>query len=131
MNAIDPSLPDVGYSYGPESYDAVNLIALAAAQAKSDTGLEMAAEMQDVSEGGKTCTSFKDCNDLIKQGEDIDYNGLSGPVEFDPFGDPTVSLDRDLHVRRQEPGPWPERLMARHSRSVRRHDGTEHGTRRS
>ena len=91
LNAIDPSLPDVGYSYAPESYDAVNLIALAAAAAKSDTGIKIAAEMQDVSSGGTACTSFKDCNDLLKQGEDIDYNGLSGPVEFDQFGDPTAA----------------------------------------
>lgn len=91
LNAVNPKLPDLGYSYAPESYDAATLIMLAAVQAKSDVGKDIAANLQKVSEGGTECTSFKDCNDLLKQGEDIDYNGQSGPVEFDQFGDPTVA----------------------------------------
>ncbi len=89
LNEIDPDLPGIGYSYGPETYDAVNLVALAAIQGDSDAGRDISANMREVSEGGTKCTSFKDCADLLKKGEDIDYDGLSGPVEFDQFGDPT------------------------------------------
>ena len=46
MNKVDPKLVKIGYSYGPESYDAVVLTALAAQQAKSDAGKDMAAEMK-------------------------------------------------------------------------------------
>ncbi|MFZ0323379.1 MAG: ABC transporter substrate-binding protein [Actinomycetes bacterium] len=91
LNAVNPKLPDLGYSYAPESYDAATLIELAAVQGKSDAGKDIAANLRTVSEGGTECTSFKQCNDLLKKGEDIDYQGQSGPVEFDQFGDPTVA----------------------------------------
>ena len=45
--------------------------------------------MQEVSEGGTVCESFKDCLALLKDGKDIDYNGVSGPVEFNDKGDPS------------------------------------------
>ena len=91
LNQINPKLADIGYSYAPESYDAAMLIILAAIQGKSDAGKDIAANLAEVSMGGTECTTFKDCNDLLKKGEDIDYNGQSGPIEFDQFGDPTVA----------------------------------------
>ena len=45
--------------------------------------------MQDVGSGGEKCTSFKDCLALLKDGKDIDYDGVSGPVEFNEKGDPS------------------------------------------
>ena len=45
--------------------------------------------MQEVSEGGEKCTYFKDCVALLKAGKDIDYDGVSGPVEFNEKGDPS------------------------------------------
>ncbi len=45
--------------------------------------------MQEVSAGGEKCTSFKDCVALIKAGKDIDYDGVSGPIEFNAKGDPS------------------------------------------
>jgi hypothetical protein len=92
MNEVDPSLKKIGYSYGPESYDAVIVTALAAQQAKSDAGRDMAAVMQDVSAGGEKCDNFADCDALIQDGTDIDYDGVSGPIEFDDFGDPTQAF---------------------------------------
>lgn len=89
MNEVNPKLKKLGYSYAPESYDAVIVTALAAQQAKSDAGRDMAAEMQEVSANGTKCTTFAECNALIADGEDIDYDGASGPIEFDSFGDPT------------------------------------------
>jgi branched-chain amino acid transport system substrate-binding protein len=85
--AIDPALKD--YSYAGESYDAVNLIALAAESANSTKGVDIAAKLKEVSEGGEKCTSFAACVTLIREGKDADYDGQSGPVTFSDAGDPT------------------------------------------
>jgi branched-chain amino acid transport system substrate-binding protein len=80
------------YLYGPESYDAVVLLALAALAAKSVEGVDMAAKLQEVSGGsgsGTKCTSFAECADIINGGGVADYDGISSPVTFDEFGDPT------------------------------------------
>ena len=86
---VDPKLTD--FSYAPESYDAVVLIALAAEQGKGTDGKTIAANLASVSSGGTKCTTFKECKDLIAAGTDIDYDGVSGPVEFDANGDPSVA----------------------------------------
>ena len=87
LKAVDPKLEI--YSYGAESYDAVVLISLAAEAAKSDAGTEIAKKLVEVSKGGTKCTTFADCVKLVKAGTDIDYDGVSGPVEFSDKGDPT------------------------------------------
>ncbi|TDE36400.1 amino acid ABC transporter substrate-binding protein [Nonomuraea mesophila] len=86
---VDPKLED--FTYAPESYDAANLIALAAEAAKSDAGADIAAKLAEVSKGGEKCKNFKECVDLLKAGKDIDYDGISGPVEFNEAGDPAVA----------------------------------------
>jgi len=85
--AIDPSLKD--YSYAGESWDAVNLIALATEEAKSTKGTDIAKHLQDVSKDGQKCNDFPSCVTLLRQGKDIDYDGKSGPVTFDNNGDPS------------------------------------------
>ncbi|GAA4040482.1 ABC transporter substrate-binding protein [Nonomuraea soli] len=87
--AINPDLKD--WNYAAESYDAANLIALAAEAAKSDAGVDVAKELINVSKGGEKCKDFKTCVELLKAGKDIDYDGLSGPIEFDEVGDPAVA----------------------------------------
>ncbi|WP_160667162.1 ABC transporter substrate-binding protein [Pseudarthrobacter sp. ATCC 49987] len=85
--AIDPALKD--YSYAGESYDAVNLIALATEAAKSTKGVDIAAQLKAVSEVGEKCNTFPSCVTLLRGGKDIDYDGQSGPVTFSDAGDPT------------------------------------------
>jgi len=89
LMAVNPKLED--FSYAPESYDAMNLIALAAEAAKSDAGVDIGAKLAEVSKGGEKCNNFKSCVDLLKAGKDIDYDGVSGPVEFNEAGDPAVA----------------------------------------
>lgn len=84
---VDPALTD--FSYAPESYDAVIVAALAAAQAGEDSGTAIRDNLQSVTEGGEKCTTFADCLALINEGTDIDYDGVSGPITFDENGDPT------------------------------------------
>jgi ABC-type branched-subunit amino acid transport system substrate-binding protein len=85
---VNPQLEDLNYA--PESYDAVVIIALAVEVAGTD-GIEYASEINGVTKGGTKCTSFAECRDLIAAGEDIDYDGASGPLEFDGNGEPTIA----------------------------------------
>jgi ABC-type branched-subunit amino acid transport system substrate-binding protein len=87
MLAVDPNLVD--FSYGPESYDATILIALAAIAAEDDSGASISSRLVDITKEGTKCTAFQECADLLADGEDIDYDGVSGPVEFSDAGDPT------------------------------------------
>lgn len=84
---VQPDLDE--FAYSPESYDATILVALAAQAAGDDAGESIAAKMAEVSSGGEVCTSFADCLALLEDGTDIDYNGISGPVEFNEKGDPS------------------------------------------
>jgi ABC-type branched-subunit amino acid transport system substrate-binding protein len=86
---VDPALTD--FSYAPESYDAVVLIALAAEQGGATDGTTIRDNLQAVSAGGTKCYTFAECKALLADGEDIDYDGVSGPIEFDSFGDPSVA----------------------------------------
>jgi len=83
----DPKLKD--FTYGPEAYDATVLTALAVISAKSDDPPTFAPWIIKDSEGGTACTTFEECAALAKKGEDIDYNGVSGPIEMGKTGSPT------------------------------------------
>ncbi|UBU16988.1 ABC transporter substrate-binding protein [Nonomuraea gerenzanensis] len=86
---VNPEITE--YTYAAESYDAVTLLALAAEAAKSDAGPAIAGKLVEVSKGGTKCTGFKECVDLVRAGTDIDYDGVSGPVDFNDVGDPSVA----------------------------------------
>ncbi|MCX6485357.1 MAG: ABC transporter substrate-binding protein [Rhodoluna sp.] len=77
------------FAYLAESYDAVMLLALAAQQAGNDSGEAIMNNMTSVSTGGEKVSTFADGLAAIKAGKDIDYEGFSGPIEFDANGDPT------------------------------------------
>ena len=87
LKSIDSNL--TVYNYGPESYDAVVLAALAAEAGKADDGTTISKNLVAVSTGGTKCTTFEECVKLVKAGTDIDYDGVSGPIEFSEKGDPT------------------------------------------
>ncbi len=93
-NWVAAGNPDLGgvYAYGPESYDAVVLLALASLAAGSTDSAAIAGKLQEVSGGsgnGQKCTSFAQCADIINGGGVADYDGVSGPITFDANGDPT------------------------------------------
>ncbi|WP_194420288.1 ABC transporter substrate-binding protein [Microbacterium abyssi] len=78
-------------TYSAEAYDATILIALAALQAVSVEGEDIAGAMQQVSGGsgeGEKCTSFAECAEIINGGGTIDYDGYSGEVTFNDDNDP-------------------------------------------
>lgn len=80
------------WNYAGESYDAVNLIALAADAAGSIEGADIAAQLEAVSKDGEKCYDFAGCVTLQREGVDIDYDGISGPITFDEVGDPTEAF---------------------------------------
>ena len=86
MLAFDPELTD--FTYGPQSYDAVMVIALAAYKAGCADGVKIAAALPDVAgNGGEECTTYADCIALLDAGTEIDYMGITGGVDFNEFGD--------------------------------------------
>ena len=90
LMTIDPALTD--FSYAAESYDAVITSALAAIAADSDAGAAIAAELPDITRDGEKCTTFEECKTLLEEGENIDYDGVSGPIELSDAGDPTSAV---------------------------------------
>jgi branched-chain amino acid transport system substrate-binding protein len=84
LKTVDAALGAVRYA--AEAYDAVILAALAAVQG-GDAGSAIAQNLGDVSVGGLKCATFTECLAPLQSGEDIDYDGVSGPLNFTPEGD--------------------------------------------
>jgi branched-chain amino acid transport system substrate-binding protein len=85
----DPGLADA--RYGAEAYDATVLAALAAILAGDDGGASIAAALREASRGGIKCTSFGECLDVLRTEPDIDYDGITGTLNFDAAGDRTTA----------------------------------------
>ncbi|UYM05310.1 DUF1871 family protein [Solicola gregarius] len=88
--SIDSKLDS--FTYGPESYDATVVTALSAIAADTDDPKAIAKEMQGVSAPpGTKCTEFKECADLLSGGKDVDYEGVSSPINFNDTGSPSAA----------------------------------------
>jgi neutral amino acid transport system substrate-binding protein len=101
--SVDPALKDM--TFAAEAYDAVNLAAIAAAEAEDDAGSSIAAKLIAVSggaveagsagqqavEAAAVCKTYKECIDAIKSGKAADYDGESGRIGFDSHGDVTTA----------------------------------------
>ena len=83
---VNPKLK--GFSYGPQSYDATMIIALAAIAAGDDSGEAVGAEIINVTKDGTQCSTFEECAALLEDGEDIDFEGASGPTDMNDTGSP-------------------------------------------
>ena len=92
---VDPELTD--YAYGAQSYDTMMLIALAAQAAGCADGASIAEFLPQVAgNGGEQCSTWADCVALLDAGTDIDFQGVTGPVDFNEYGDPaegTISIN--------------------------------------
>jgi ABC-type branched-subunit amino acid transport system substrate-binding protein len=75
------------FNYAAETYDAVIIIALAASAAGTD-GSAMGNEINGITTDGEKCTTFADCLAIIDAGGDPDYDGISGPLNFNGNGEP-------------------------------------------
>ncbi|MCX4584807.1 ABC transporter substrate-binding protein [Streptomyces sp. NBC_01481] len=86
LKKFAPSLKEL--QFAPQVFDCVTTIALAAEQAKSDDPGKFAEEIVGVTKDGEKCNSFAACKKLIADGKDIDYDGVSGPLDFTDAGEP-------------------------------------------
>lgn len=82
----DPKLVD--FNYAGESYDAVMLIALAAEQAKSTKGVDIASQINGITKDGEKCDTFAKCKEIIDSGGNPDYDGVTGTLDFTNAGEP-------------------------------------------
>ena len=86
---VDPDLTD--FSYAAETYDAVMVTVLAnLLTGQTGDAVAIATAINDVTRGGQKCTTLLECGLLLQGGvTDIDYDGVSGPLEFNDAGEPT------------------------------------------
>lgn len=80
-------------SFAANYYDATYLMALAAEAAGEFKGETMAAKYVSASTGGTVYSAedFAAAVADLKAGKDIDYDGVSGPVDLAANGEPTVA----------------------------------------
>jgi ABC-type branched-subunit amino acid transport system substrate-binding protein len=79
-------------TFDAQNFDAVMLCYLSAVAAGSTDGQDMADNVVDVSSPPGTPYSFQELDQAIKalqDGDDIDYQGASGPIDLDDAGDAT------------------------------------------
>jgi ABC-type branched-subunit amino acid transport system substrate-binding protein len=86
LKAVDPNLKD--YNYAGETYDAITITAVAAQLAGTNQANTFKQYVNGVTFGGTKCTDPKSCLDLVKQGGNPDYDGVSGPLSFADPGEP-------------------------------------------
>ena len=79
--------PLTDFNYAAESYDAAIVIALAVVAAGTD-GSAHAEEIVGITRDGEKCTTFADCLAILEAGGDVDYDGVSGPLDFNGNGEP-------------------------------------------
>ncbi|MGI8726858.1 MAG: ABC transporter substrate-binding protein [Solirubrobacterales bacterium] len=81
-------------TFDAQNFDAVTLCVLGAVAAGSTDGADIQAQLQDISgpPGDKyDFTQLGEAITALQNGEDIDFDGISGPIDFDDNGDPTAA----------------------------------------
>jgi ABC-type branched-subunit amino acid transport system substrate-binding protein len=84
--------PKARGTFDAQNFDAVSLCILAAVAAGSADGPAIQDKIQEVSgpPGDKyDYTQMADAITALQSGEDIDFDGVSGPIDLDDNGDPT------------------------------------------
>ncbi|MEX1091695.1 MAG: ABC transporter substrate-binding protein [Acidimicrobiia bacterium] len=88
--------------FAANAFDGMNLIALAMVASGGCDGSSINSALIDVSSGGTAVTSFEEGAQLLADGEDIDYQGASGPVDLDDTG----SVVNSYSVQQVQDGAW-------------------------
>ncbi|MFB2934068.1 ABC transporter substrate-binding protein [Aerosakkonemataceae cyanobacterium BLCC-F154] len=80
--------------YGPNTWDAAAVLALAAEAAKSTSGVAIRDKIREVANPpGQDVSDVCQALSLVRQGQDINYQGASGNLDFDSQGDVTGNYD--------------------------------------
>ena len=108
----DPSLPEfisfeerypgAGAPFAPNSFDMVTLVALSLEASGQCDGAGINSVIRGVSDGGTPVSTFAEGRDALASGDDINYEGASGPLVFDPSG--TVS--GAYTIQQAQNGEW-------------------------
>ena len=77
---------DAGNQYAFSTYDLFVQTALAVEAGGSYKASDWAPAMFEVGDGGEKCYTYADCLKLIREGKDIDYDGVTGPGLYTPGG---------------------------------------------
>ncbi len=85
--------------FGGQAYDCVIVLALASLAAGSTDGPDILAEVQNVTRYGTKCFGYGECAALLAEDVDIDYDGVSGPLDLDEVGDISVGRFGIAQVR--------------------------------
>jgi len=81
-------------AFVPHTWDAAILLMLAAEAAKSNTGEGIQSKIREVANSpGTEVTDACQAMEMIRKGEDINYQGASGNVDIDENGDVVGSYD--------------------------------------
>jgi ABC-type branched-subunit amino acid transport system substrate-binding protein len=88
IQAKNGAPPQLG-TFSANYYDATMLIGLAIAEGKSQKGTDIRDHMYTVSKGGKKYgpAQIKEALAAAAAGQDIDFDGITGNLDFDEFGD--------------------------------------------
>lgn len=93
VEALQQTNPELDTTlFAPYTYDCGIIIALAAQSAGSDDPAVFADAIVDVTRDGTQCETFAECKELLEAGEDVDYVGASGPLDFIDAGEPSVGI---------------------------------------
>ncbi|MEB3213628.1 MAG: ABC transporter substrate-binding protein [Leptolyngbyaceae bacterium] len=80
--------------FDPNSWDAAALIVLAAEAAQSNTGTDIKGAIPDVANApGQEVSDVCEALELVRSGEDINFQGASSMVDLDEQGDVSGSYD--------------------------------------
>ncbi len=69
-------------------YDCTIITALAAQSAGSNDPTAIRDAIADILTGDNACKEFAECKQLLEDGETINYDGASGPLDFSDVGEP-------------------------------------------
>ena len=86
LEAFAPGTPTI---FSAHKFDCLTTFALASAVAGTDDPTVWVDEILGVTQGGTKCSTFAECYELAQAGEDIDYDGASGPLDFTDAGEPS------------------------------------------
>ncbi|SLN70809.1 ABC transporter substrate-binding protein [Roseisalinus antarcticus] len=101
--------PEPGF-YQAETYDAFMVAALAMVAGGEATGAAVDANLTEVATpGGTEVISFADGVAALEAGEEINYEGASGSINFNEYGNVTIPATRLLQI--SEDGTWETIMM--------------------
>ncbi|ELR98360.1 ABC transporter substrate-binding protein [Gloeocapsa sp. PCC 73106] len=81
-------------AYVPHTWDAAVLLMLAAEAAKANTGEGISSKIREVANApGVEVSDPCEAMELVRQGQDINYQGASGDVDIDEYGDVVGNYD--------------------------------------